>query len=337
MVEALSAHGNPSSVHHEGRAARQQLEDARRRIASYLNIAPARLVFVSSATEANNLVLRQSTMPPLVSAIEHPSVLVAANSRTIRVSESGVIDITALEEALDQATTDIVSIMWANNEIGTQQPIADAAALIRARGGRLHVDAVQALGRLPIDASLADFLTLSAHKIGGPKGCGALIVPEGQEVDPLLRGGGQERWRRAGTENTAGAVGFAAALDDMPDDEGRRINALREQFENALSHRLPLATVIARNAPRVPHISAISLPGCRAETLVMRLDLDGVAVSAGAACSSGKVGPSHVLAAMGYSAEHAASSIRVSFGWSSTVDDIDRAVESLIEACPALT
>jgi len=336
MVAALSACGNPSSVHQEGRDARRHLEDARRRLAAIIGVAPASVVLLSSATEANNLVLRQSRTPPLVSAIEHPSVLASANGRTVPVDPRGRVDLDALDSALRHQPAEIVSIMLANNEIGVLQPIAEAAAIAHAHGARLHVDAVQALGRHPLDGLDADFLTLSAHKIGGPKGCGALIIAEGTHLAPLLCGGGQERGQRAGTENVAGALGFAAALDDMPEDERQRLERLRDSFEDELLRRCPAATVIAREAPRIAHISAICLPGCRAETMVMRLDLEGIAVSAGAACSSGKVSASHVLSAIGLAPDQVASTIRASFGWSSTVDELERTIDAICRAYRAL-
>jgi cysteine desulfurase len=251
------------------------------------------------------------------------------------VSPSGVVDL----DAVRAADADVVAVMFANNETGVIQPVHEAAALAHGKGLRLHCDAVQAAGKVVLDFSAlgADTMSLSAHKMGGPKGVGALIVREGLELSSLIRGGGQERRRRAGTENLAGIVGFGAAakVADTLIAAQARIGALRDQLEARVLHAAPHARIFGRGAARLANTSCILLPGVSAETQVMRLDLAGIAVSAGSACSSGKIAPSPVLTAMGASAAEAKCAIRVSLGWDTTEADIERFVEtwrSLVKA-----
>jgi len=335
MIEALGLTGNPSSVHGFGRAARQVVERARAAVAALAGVGPAEVVFTAGGTEADNLALNGwPGACRLVSALEHPAVQAAApEAGAIPVTPSGVVDLAALERLLSRAAAleperrRLVSVMLVNNETGVIQPLAEIARLAHRFGALVHCDAVQAAGRVPlVRAELgADLISLSAHKLGGPQGVGALIVAEGLELAPLLRGGGQERRRRAGTENVAGLAGFGAAaalvaeaLADQP-----RQAALRDQLEQRLTAATPSLQIFGVQAPRVANTSCVAVPGVRAETLVMALDLAGIAVSAGSACSSGKVTPSPVLLAMGASPELAAGAIRLSLGWATQPEEID--------------
>lgn len=322
MRETMAHCGNPSSVHRWGRAARQAIEAARDRIAA---LVPGDVTFTSGGTEANHLALL-GTGPRrvLVSAVEHGSVLQAVpTAERIPVDHDGILDLAALDALLSSGPPALVSVMLANNETGVIQPLTDIVEIAHARGALVHTDAVQAAGKIPLDTG-ADILTLSAHKIGGPQGVGAVVSRV--ELAPMIRGGGQERGRRAGTENLVGIAGFAAAaeaaLAGTADYE--RVGGLRDRLEAAL----PGAVVVGAEAPRLPNTSAIAMPGMAAETQVIAFDLAGVMVSAGAACSSGKVGPSHVLAAMGIAPEIANSTIRVSLGWTTTEADIDRFIDT---------
>jgi len=326
---ALAEVGNPSSVHGFGRAAHARLETARAQVAALLGARPAQVVFTSGGTEANDLAIRGSTRPRiLASAIEHDSVLKAAPAEPIPVEASGVIDLAALERMLAASTTPaLVAIMLANNETGVIQPVADAARIAHAHGALLHCDAVQAAGKIAVDAAAlgADLMSVSAHKLGGPPGVGALIVADHAELTARQRGGGQERGRRAGTENLPGIVGFGIAAEIAAADLGEmaRIAALRDDLERRATAAVPAAAIFGRAGPRLPNTTCLALPGLSSEVQVMGLDLAGVAVSAGSACSSGKVQPSHVLRAMGADAESAGSAIRVSLGWQSTQEEVD--------------
>lgn len=334
MVEALAEPGNPSSVHAFGRAARAKVEAARRQLAGLVEADPAGIVFTSGGTEANALALRGSGRSRLlVSSIEHPSVLdSAAEAERVPVTPDGIIDLDALDALLAANTRPaLVSLMLANNETGIVQPVAEAARIIHARGAWLHCDVAQAMGRIKVSLGQlgADILTLSAHKMGGPAGVGALILAEsGRTLAPILLGGGQERRRRAGTENVAGIVGLGAAAQLAGDDLAGAdttcgVLALRDRLESGARRLVPDAVVIGAGVLRLPNTSCLALPGVEGRTQVMALDLAGVAVSAGAACSSGKVAPSHVLAAMGLEERLKGSAIRVSLGWSSRREDVD--------------
>ncbi|TKW75898.1 MAG: aminotransferase class V-fold PLP-dependent enzyme, partial [Bradyrhizobium icense] len=273
----------------------------------------------------------------VVSAIEHASVLSGGRFapetiRMIGVTREGVVDLARLRIQLEGPPA-LVSIMLANNETGAIQPVAEAAEMVHAAGGLLHVDAIQALGKIPFDLAStgADLISLSAHKIGGPKGVGALVLAEGVEgISPLLRGGGQEKGRRAGTEDVAGIAGFGAAakaaLAGRDEDAGRE-EGLRERFENSLK-QTPGAIVFAEETRRLPNTVLFAIPELRAETAVIGFDLAGIAVSSGSACSSGKVQPSHVVEAMGYGPELARGAVRLSLGWSTTSADIESALEA---------
>ena len=329
MSEVLARCGNPSSVHRWGRAARQAIEQARFTVAALLDTPAEGVVFVSGGTEANHLALLGSGRDRvLVSAVEHDSVLRAApEAERISVDCDGVVVLDTLDRlvAADPRPA-LVSVMLANNETGVVQPVAAIGAIARARGALFHCDAVQAAGKITLDARTigADFVTLSAHKLGGPPGIGALVVTGELELTPLLHGGGQERGRRAGTENLVGIAGFAAAAVAATEEIAvyDRVRALRDALESGLAAIAPDAVVLGAAAPRLPNTAAIAMPGVAAETQVIALDLDGVMVSAGAACSSGKVGPSHVLEAMGVGPDLVGSTIRVSLGWDSSEADV---------------
>jgi cysteine desulfurase len=332
MANAAGTVGNASSVHRFGRLARRAVEDAREAVAALCGGRPADIVFTGSGTEANNLALRGSGRPVIASAIEHESVLAAADDIwTVAVDRNGVVDMAALGPAIEAVPAPVlVSVMLANNETGVIQPVAQIAAIAHEHGALVHCDAVQAAGRLPVDIAAlgVDMLTLSAHKLGGPQGVGALVLARDVRLDTILRGGGQERGRRAGTENVAGIVGFGAAarLAARARDDMGRLATLRDGIEARLRAAVPGVAIHGAGADRLANTSCIGLAGVRHDTQVMTLDLAGVAVSAGAACSSGKMTPSHVLTAMGCDAETAASAIRVSLGWNSSEADADRFV-----------
>ncbi|MDA9431197.1 cysteine desulfurase family protein [Bradyrhizobium sp. CCBAU 51627] len=346
MLAAYELIGNPSSVHAEGRKARRLVENGRAALAGAVGTLPRNVVFTSSGTEANALALSPGLRGPsggpvrrlLVSAVEHASVLaggrfLAESIRQIRVTRSGVVDLDHLRDLLADGPPALVSIMAANNETGALQPVAEAAQIVHEAGGLVHVDAIQALGKIEfnINAVGADLATFSAHKIGGPKGVGALVVAEGLAgLEPVLRGGGQELGRRAGTENVAGIAGFGAAvkaaLQALPEDAKRMAN-LRDRLGKGIQ-AIARAIVFADDVERLPNTVLFTAPGLKAETAVIGFDLEGIAVSSGSACSSGKVQPSHVLAAMGFDAALAQGAVRLSLGWSTEPGDINRALEA---------
>jgi cysteine desulfurase len=335
MTATLARCGNPSSVHRWGRTARQEVERARMVVAALVGASPEGVVFVSGGTEANHLALQGAgRQRVLVSAIEHSSVLHAATAaEQIPVDGDGIVRLEALADLLAaDPRPALVSVMLANNETGVVQPAAEIAALAHAHGALFHCDAVQAAGKIPLDAAAfgADLVSLSAHKLGGPPGIGALIATAEIDLTPLLCGGGQERGRRSGTENLPGIAGFAAAAEAAAAEIGvyGRVRALRDVLEAEVTAIAPEAVVHGAATPRLPNTAAIAMPGTAAETQVIALDLDGVMVSAGAACSSGKVGPSHVLKAMGLAPDLAGSTIRVSLGWASTQADVAHFLQS---------
>lgn len=322
MVRAMDCTGNASSVHGEGRAARKTLDDARAQVARAVGVIAPMVVFTSGGSEANNMALKGAPAERLiVSAVEHPSVLQAAAASgrpvgIIPVDGNGVIDLGALEELLHGPRA-LVSVMLANNETGVLQPIADVVRLAQAHGALVHTDAVQALGKVPVNFGLlgVDMMTLSAHKLGGPVGAGALVIRDGLAVEPLVHGGGQELRRRAGTENLVALAGFGAVAQAR-----MNVTALRDRLEAALDG----AVIFGRSVARLPNTTCFAHPGMTAETLLMNFDLEGVALSSGSACSSGKVAKSHVLAAMNVLPEISGAAIRVSLGWNSTEEDIDQ-------------
>lgn len=329
MTAAAALTGNPSSVHGPGRAARQVLEVARSTIAATVGAGPAEVVFTSGGTEANNMAIHGLGASVLYDATAHDSIRAPAEARggiAVPVQPDGRIDLKALEELLrHSAAPALVAIVAANNETGILQPVTEIAALVHAHRGLLLCDAVQALGRVPVKITDmgADALVLSAHKVGGPKGVGALVLRPGLDVKPLILGGGQERRRRSGTENLMGIAGFAAAVTASQSDDWAAVAQLRDDLEGEIQRLCPDAIIIGHDAPRLPNTSAIVLPGVASQTQVMTLDLAGVAVSAGSACSSGKVQSSHVLMAMGYDQAFAGAVIRVSLGPQTTRADVD--------------
>jgi cysteine desulfurase len=344
LERALSLAGNPSSVHAEGRAARRLIENAREEVASLVGARPGDVFFTSSGTEANMLALtpaietaaeKRARSRLLLSAIEHASVRAGGRFpreaiEEIPVGADGRIELSALTEAVAKSPRPLVSVMLANNETGVLQPVAEAAAIVHAAGGLLHVDAVQAVGRIACDIATlgADLLTLSGHKIGGPKGTGALVrrTDDIHLADPLIRGGGQERGLRAGTENVAGiaAFGAAAVLARYDrDTEASHMRSLRNLLETGLRAISPGAVIFGADVDRLPNTTLFAVEGMTAETAVIALDLEGVAVSSGAACSSGRVQPSHVLAAMGVSPVLTRGAVRLSLGSTTTEADVE--------------
>lgn len=342
VVAALDAFGNASSVHAEGRRARALIDEAREAVAALVNAHPGEVVFTSGATEANTWALSAPWTHVALAGIEHDSVrapaaaLAAARSADVvelPVSDTGTVDFAAAPAGRGT----LLVLQLANNETGVLQDVAAAGRWATENGARLHTDAVQAPGRVAVDFRTlgAAMLSLSAHKIGGPKGIGALVVGAGATLDPLFVGGGQELRRRAGTENVAAIAGFGAAakaaLRDL--ESAPRMAALRDRLEAEVLAATPAAFVIGRDAPRLPNTASIALPGLSAETLVIKMDLAGVAISAGAACSSGKVGESHVLRAMGLRPEIARSAVRVSLGPETSEDDIAAFVAAWRRIC----
>lgn len=332
---AFACAGNPSSTHRFGRAGRRAVEDAREQLARLVGVQPDAVVFTSGGTEANALALSGAgRRRVLASAIEHPSVLAAAPGATrIPVDGDGTVDLAALESILAaDPEPALVSIMLANNETGVIQPVAKAAEIARRFGAIMHCDAVQAAGKIVLDVRAlgAHLVSLSGHKFGGPMGTGALIVDDAVPLAASIRGGGQERGRRAGTENVPGIAGLGAAAEAASAGlEGfARLGVLRDALEARVLAAAPSARIVGRDAARLPNTSCLALPGMAAETQVMALDLAGVAVGAGAACSSGKTKASPVLTAMGLDADTAGSAIRVSFGWTSRDEDIERFIEA---------
>jgi cysteine desulfurase len=331
VIVAMAVAGNPSSVHADGRASRRLVEAAREQVAALVGTTSRDVVFTSGGTEANMLALSPALGETLlVSAIEHPSVRSGgrfAAAEDIPVTAAGVVDLTALQSLLAGRSRPLVSVMLANNETGVVQPVAEVAAIVHAAGGLLHVDAVQGPGRIPCDfqALCADLMTLSSHKIGGPQGVGALIKRDGLLLDPQIKGGGQERGARAGTENVAGIAGFGVAAEAVRRGwagEAARMAILRDRFEAGIQAVASGAVIFGREAVRLPNTTLFSVPGMKAETAVIAFDLEGVAVSSGSACSSGKVAPSHVLAAMGVAPELARGAIRVSLGHTTSDEDV---------------
>ncbi len=359
IAHALGVTGNPSSVHAHGRAARAIVEAAREWVAKLAAAKPDQVIFTSGATEANGLALwgaiegaiaqsetdKSARITRLfVSAIEHSSVLKTAQAVAERVAgvrleilpvtADGILDIEKLRVALREGKgRALVAVMAANNETGGAQPVAEISRLCREAGALLLVDAVTAAGKIDLDIALCDYLTLSAHKLGGPQGVGALIVQGDAPLAPQMTGGGQQKGLRAGTENLSGIAGFGAAAKAVlaEADEHSRVQSVRDYFEARLKAALPDVVIFGAGAPRLGNTSNVALPGMASENIVIALDLDGVMVSTGSSCSSGKIAPSHVLSAMGVAHDLAGASIRVSFGWNSTNADADAVVASLLK------
>ena len=345
MSAALALTGNASSVHAEGRAVRRLIEKAREQVAQLLCAGAKNVIFTSGATEANMLALtptleiagRKEPRDRLfVSAIEHPSVRAGGrfpreSIETLPVMGNGVVDLAALSLAVKKAARPLVSVMLANNETGVVQPIARIAEIVHAASGVLHVDAVQGAGKIDSDITRlgADLLSISSHKLGGPQGAGALVRRGDVHIsEPLIKGGGQERGQRAGTENVAAIAGFGAAAAAAKLTDTSRTAAMRDRLEQGVKAVTPHAVVFGDRAKRLPNTSLLAVPGVKAETAIIAFDLNGIAVSSGSACSSGKVQPSEVLAAMGVDAALARGAIRVSLGYSTTEAEVDRFIET---------
>jgi cysteine desulfurase len=339
MIAALDLDGNASSVHAEGRRARAVVEDAREAVAALVGAKPEDIVFTSGATESNNWSIQCAGMGAgrrlAVGAIEHESVLAPATKVdpdlvVLPCDGDGVVDVdpsVAILRGLE-GEGGCFSLQFANGETGVIQNIAKAAAAMRAAGFAVHCDAVQAVGRIGVDfAALGlDLMSVSSHKIGGPKGVGALVIRDGFDLPPLMAGGGQERRRRSGTENVAAIAGFGAAAKTARAGVGRMCDVarLRDMLEEGVAAVTPEAVVIGRGAKRLPNTSCIAVTGAQAASLLIKLDLAGIAVSAGSACSSGKIGSSHVLAAMGVEKRLAQGALRISLGRTTTADEIER-------------
>jgi cysteine desulfurase len=340
--------GNPSSTHRWGREARAALDEARERVARTLGASPDEVCFTSGGTEGDNLAVlggwrilkAQGKKAVVTSPIEHKAVLQAvhqahkegADERFITVLDNGTVDLADAKSKITNGDTALVSVMWINNETGVIQPISELAAMAKAAGAVFHTDAVQAFGKVDVNAKTIpfDFVSVSGHKIGAPKGIGAFFIRRGAPLEPLFFGGSQDRGRRPGTENVAAAVGLARAMElAVAEREAhwKELEALRDGLEARLMDRIPDAVVHGRGALRAPHVLNISVPGTDSESLLMALDLKGVACSSGSACQSGSITPSHVLSAMGVRAEVANAAIRMSFGSLSTPADVERVAE----------
>ena len=333
ISDTLALGGNASSVHSRGRLARQAIENARDKIANSIGVRASEVLFTSGGTEANNLILNACDWDHvMVTAVEHDSILNAGkNTEVIPVNKEGLIDLAGLEKRLGAADGKIlVSVMLANNETGVIQPVAEVSRIAQKYGAMMHTDAIQACGKIQLDRSTlgVDFISLSAHKIGGPQGVGALIINEEVAFQPMIRGGGQERGRRSGTENISGISGFGVAVEavtylaDIP-----RIKELRNVLEATIEGIAPGAVLCGEDVERLPNTSSIFMPGVNSETQVMKFDLSGIMISAGSACSSGKVEVSHVLKAMGIEDDIASNVIRVSLGVGNSISDVERFIQ----------
>ncbi len=351
---AWEAWANPSSLHEPGRKAKQVIEDAREKLADLIHAEPSEIVFTGGGTEACNFALfgaAQSMKDKgrhfIVSAIEHPAVKSGAKALEeqgwdvtwIRPNADGLVETASVEKALRPDTV-FCAVMAANNEVGTVQPIQEIGTLLREKGVLFFCDMTQALGKLPVDLSRmpVDLAAFVGHKIGGPKGVGALYIRKGLRLDAYVRGGGQERGLRGGTENVPGIAGFGAASEHWKkhgDEERSRLRALRDALQVALLERISGLKINAAEAPRLPNTLHVTFPGCRSDVLVMALDLRGVSASAGSACASGSVKPSEVLLAMGRSPEEAMSSLRFSLGFGSTPEEIPLVAEILAQTYAA--
>jgi len=354
MTDAMELFGNPSSLHSFGRQARQHVEEARDKVASFIGASPEELMFVGSGSEANNTVLNALTCQRqqceyrnhrsneiITTTIEHPCVLETSKclqEKGVRVSylevdEHGKIDTEQLRDWIAERTG-LVSVMMANNEIGTIQDIGTIAEIVHEGGALFHSDAVQAVGKIPVDVRKlgVDFLTLSAHKIYGPKGIGALYVKKGAPFCPLIRGGHQERGRRAGTENTLGIIGFGKAIEMRTlemDEEEERLLELKATLRKGIEESIPDVRFVGHPVDCLPGTLNVSFDGAEGEAIILYLDLEGIAVSTGSACATGSLDPSHVILATGLPAECAHSSIRISLGRENTTEDVEYVIDKL--------
>jgi cysteine desulfurase len=344
--------GNPSSTHRWGREARAALDEARERVGRCLGARPDEICFTSGGTEADNLAIlgawralkAKGRTAVVTTPIEHKAILGAvhqtteegAEERLLAMTPDGVIDPASFNKLVDEQVA-VCSMMWVNNEIGSIQAIPELAAKAKGRGALVHTDAVQAFGKVTIDAQTQqfDFLTISGHKFGAPKGIGALFIRRGTHIEPLMHGGTQDRGRRPGTENVAAAVGLARAAElTLAECESHcaHLRKLRERLEAGILAKIPDAVIHGRGAERAPHIVNVSVPGTDSESLLMAMDLRGIAASGGSACQSGSISPSHVLTAIGVRPDLASAAIRMSLGVLTTDQSIDR----VIEVFPAL-
>lgn len=330
MGQILAEPGNASSVHGAGRQARKHVEDARGQIARAFAVGPQQVIFNSGATEGNNTIIKGfAGRRILISAIEHASLVDSGvDAETIPVTADGIVDLAALERMLTQTPgTALVSVMMVNNETGVIQPVAEIAKLAKAHGALFHTDAVQALGRIAFtrESVGADFITVSSHKLGGPQGAGAIIMAPKAPLPKLIHGGGQERRQRAGTENIAAIAGFGLAVEiamqEMTQYQG--LATLRDKIESALNSGTNSVRIHGKDVSRVANTTSFSLTGSTSETLLLALDLEGIAISSGSACSSGTVKPSHVLTAMGIGTQEAGCALRVSLGWNTSEQDVE--------------
>ena len=344
--------GNPSSTHRWGREARAALDEARERVGRCLGARPDEICFTSGGTEGDNLAIlgawralkAKGRTAVVTTPIEHKAILGAvhqaaregAEERMLAMTSDGLVDQRSFNDLVDDAVA-VCTVMWVNNEIGTIQPVPELAAKAKERGALFHTDAVQAFGKIPIDAQKQqfDFLTISGHKFGAPKGIGALFIRRGTSLEPLMHGGTQDRGRRPGTENVAAAVGLARAAEltlSECEEHCARLLKLRDRLEAGILAKVPDAVIHGRGAERAPHIVNVSVPGTDSESLLMALDLRGIAASGGSACQSGSISPSHVLSAIGVRADLASAAVRMSLGSLTT----DHCIDRVIEVFPAL-
>ncbi len=327
MIEAFDCLGNPSSVHAHGRKARKLLENAREQVANYFSVPARNITFTSGATEANNMILKGFEGRIFVSAIEHDSALnIRKDTTIIPVDSNGIVELETLKTLLSTVNLPaLVCVIAVNNETGVVQPIDEILQICSDYNAHLHVDAAQAVGKIHLNWNRLSSFTISAHKFGGPKGIGALVINGSLQLNTLIEGGGQERSLRAGTENIIGAIGMGAALT-APQFNWETLLPLQQHLEENLLDICPDAVVFAKKTQRVSNTTAIAMPGVLSEVQLMHFDLNGISVSSGAACSSGKVKTSHVLKAMGISDELSKCALRISYGWNTTKEDINQCI-----------
>ena len=334
MLEVMGPAYNASSVHSYGRKAKSYLDEARDLVATLVNANSNQIIFTSGGTEANAMIMHSASCP-LISSIEHEAIIQSSHNPTfLEVNGNGQVNLNQVEKKILETKPDIISVMWANNETGVIQPINEIAEIANNHNVHIHCDAVQAVGKIEIDFKFSglDSLAISSHKIGGPSGVGALVVSESQKLQPIIRGGGQERGYRSGTENLLGIVGFGAAAQKTLSElkAFRNIVKQQRQFEEKIKNNLSEIIIIGESVERLPNTTCLYMPHLSSEAQVIALDLEGFAVSAGSACSSGKVKESHVLKAMG--ADWASrNSIRISSGWQNSENDLDNLAQAYIE------
>ncbi len=334
MLEVMGPPYNSSSVHFYGRKAKCYLDEARDSVATLVNANSDQIIFTSGGTEANTLMMHSANLP-LISSIEHEAIIQSSHNPTfLDVNGSGQVQLNQVESKILKIKPDILSVMWANNETGVIQPIMEIAEISNNYNVHIHCDAIQAVGKIEIDFKLSglDSLAISSHKIGGPSGVGALVVSNPLKLNPIIRGGGQERGFRSGTENLPGIVGFGAAARKTLSEVKAFRNMLKKQrqFEKKIKNNLPEIIIMGENVERLPNTTCVYMPYLSSEAQVIALDLEGFAVSAGSACSSGKIKESHVLNAMG--ADWASkNSIRISSGWQNSENDLEKLAQAYIE------